>query len=117
MSKRTIAVDWDGTLVEYNGYKGPTVYGRPIPSMVNRIKRWLADGCEVIIFTSRVSVEHEPSVYLEELETIHTALHDMRLPYLQVTANKYTRIKEFWDDRGVRVERNTGVCREDLGDI
>jgi len=117
MSKRTIAVDWDGTLVEYHGWKGPTIYGKPIPAMVSRVRQWLSDGCEVLIYTSRVSVEHEPSTVMNELETIDVALHDMGLPPLQVTANKYTRIKEFWDDRGVRVERNTGVCCEDLGDI
>jgi len=115
---RTIAVDWDGTLVEYHGYKGPGVYGAPVPSMVTRVHQWLRDGCEVLIFTSRVSVEWEPSKVMTECQTIDTALHDMGLPPLQITANKYSRISEFWDDRGVRVIRNTGnIGHEDLGII
>ena len=118
MSRKTIAVDWDGTLVEYHGYKGASVYGAPIPAMVQRVRNWIREGHEVIIFTSRVSVEHDVDKVMKELQTIDVALHDMGLPPLQVTANKYTRFSEFWDDRGVHVERNTGVvCREDLGTI
>jgi hypothetical protein len=118
MSKRTIAVDWDGTLVEYHGYKGAGVYGPPIPLMVERVKSWLAEGCEVLIFTSRVSVEHEPSTVLIECEALYSALINMGLPPLQFTANKYTRITEFWDDRAVSILRNTGRLRnEDLGTI
>lgn len=117
MTRKTIAVDWDGTLVEYNGWKGAGIYGAPIINMIQRIHQWLMDGHEVIIFTSRVSVEHDPEHVMKECQTIDIALKDMGLPLLQITANKYIRISEFWDDRGVRVERNTGVCCEDLGTI
>ena len=113
-----MAVDWDGTLVEYNGYKGVGVYGAPVPKMVNRIKRWLSKGTEVIIFTSRVSVEHDMDRAMDELEAIQATLHSMGLPILEVTANKLTRINQFWDDRAVRVMRNTGIIgHEDLGTI
>jgi len=118
VSRKTYAVDWDGTLVEYNGFKGAGIYGAPIPSMVHRIKDWLREGHEVLIFTSRVSVEHDPKRAMKECQTIDIALHDMGLPVLQITANKYMRITEFWDDRAVGVERNTGNVRnEDLGTI
>lgn len=117
MSRKTIAVDWDGTLVEYHGFKGPSIYGAPIWPMVQRIQMWLNEGHEVLIFTSRVSVEHDPDRVVKECKTIDTALKDMGLPLLQITANKYMRISEFWDDRGLRVERNTGICCEDLGTI
>ena len=106
--RRTIAVDWDGTLVEYHGYKGPDSFGPSIPAMVKRVKGWLKEGHEVLIFTTRVSVEHEPSNVIAALEAIENRLMDMGLPSLQVTANKYTRISKFYDDRAVRVERNTG---------
>lgn len=108
MKHKTIAVDWDGTLVEYNGYKGAGVFGPPIPAMVSRIKVWLAEGREVLIFTSRVSVEHDPNRMLVECKAIDAALRRMGLPLLQITANKYIRISEFWDDRAVNVLKNTG---------
>ena len=118
MSRKTIAVDWDGTLVEYHGYKGPMVYGAPVHKMVDRIHQWLVKDFEVIIFTARVSDEHDPERVVMELETIEVALHDMGLPSLLITANKYARVSQFWDDRGVCVNRNTGICKcENLGTI
>ena len=118
MIKRTIAVDWDGTLVEYNGYKGVGVFGPPIPSMVTRVHNWLREGHEVLIYTSRVSVEHDPQHVMINCKMIDECLRHMGLPLLQITANKYTRISEFWDDRAVRVMRNTGtIGQEDLGII
>lgn len=117
MSRKTIAVDWDGTLVEYHGWSGVGEYGAPIPLMVMRIQNWLKQGHEVLIFTARVSPEHDPQNIEKELAAISTYLLQMNLPILEVTANKYIRISEFWDDRGVGVERNTGICREDLGTL
>ena len=118
MSKKTFAVDWDGTLVTYDGYKGPVMYGAPIPRMVARVKGWLQDGHEVVIFTARVSIEHDIDKIKQEKETIYVALHDMGLPPLLITANKFARFTEIWDDRAVGVERNTGIVRnEDMGTL
>lgn len=114
---KTYAVDWDGTLVEYHKYRGPFVYGSPILKMVDRVKYWLAEGHEVIIWTSRVSADHDIDQIKKEATTIQFALRDMGLPPLLVTANKWIRITEFWDDRAVRVERNTGNICEDLGTV
>lgn len=49
-----IGVDFDGTLAKYGKYVSPTHCGEPVPAMVARVKRWLADGREVRIFTARV---------------------------------------------------------------
>jgi len=107
-TKRTIAVDWDGTLVEYHGFKGACEYGAPIPKMVARVKEWIAKGHEVLIYTSRVSIEHGFDRIKMESDSIQYALHEMGLPPLQVTATKWMHIAEFWDDRAVQVEINTG---------
>jgi hypothetical protein len=117
VKRKTYAVDWDGTLVEYHGWKGAGAFGAPIPKMVAQVRKWLAEGHEVIIFTSRVSVEHAPMDVMENAQAIDRLLREMNLPQLEITANKYIRISEFWDDRGVNVERNTGKSRGYLGDI
>ncbi len=115
---KTIAVDWDGTMVEYHGYQGAGVFGPQIPTMVARVHQWVSDGYEVIIFTSRVSVEHDPDEVIANCKAIDLALRKMGLPLLQITANKYIRITEFWDDRAIGLERNTGRVRnENLGTI
>lgn len=116
MIRKTYAVDWDGTMVEYHGFKGAMIYGAPIPRMVARVKKWIDEGHEILIFTARVSVEHGLQTVKQESDTIQFALREMGLPPLQITANKYARISEFWDDRAMGLERNTGNVRdEDLG--
>jgi len=114
---KTIAVDWDGTFVEYREYRGAGVYGAPVLLMVERVRQWLKDGHEVLIHTARVSVEHEPSRIIKEMQSIEATLIDLELPSLHVTANKYTRIAEFWDDRSVCVKKNTGCICENTGSI
>jgi hypothetical protein len=55
-----IGVDLDGTMAYYDGWKGADHIGEPIPAMVERVKRWLAEGREVRIFTARVYLAPEP---------------------------------------------------------
>lgn len=50
------AVDFDGTLAEYNGWQGAGHVGAPIERTVRRVKKWLKDGKEVRVFTARVYV-------------------------------------------------------------
>ena len=47
-----IAVDFDGTLAQYDG---TLKLGKPIPAMCERVKNWVAEGYEVRIFTARVA--------------------------------------------------------------
>ena len=108
--KKTLAVDWDGTFVHYEKYNGPGNFGAVIPGMLARVKKWISEGHEVIVFTSRVSLEWREDVVMAEVDAIQKELKRLGLPRLQITANKYSRITEFWDDRGVRVERNAGFA-------
>ena len=48
-------MDLDGTLAHYDGFKGKTDIGAPIPDMVERVRQWLKDGNNVKILTARVS--------------------------------------------------------------
>ena len=54
-----IAVDLDGTLAEYGGWKGPDHIGEPVPAMAFRVRQWLADGRDVRIFTARAGVPEQ----------------------------------------------------------
>ena len=38
---RWIGVDLDGTLAEWDGWKGHEHIGPPIPAMLERVKRWI----------------------------------------------------------------------------
>jgi len=101
-------------MVEYHQWGGPGEYGPAIPAMVERVRKWIDKGHEVIIHTSRVSVEHKFENVEIEIDSIYRVLDSVGLPRLKITANKFIRITEFWDDRAVRVERNKGRIDNDF---
>ena len=39
-----VGVDLDGTLAQYDGWKGVDHIGDPVPKMLERVRNWLADG-------------------------------------------------------------------------
>lgn len=107
------AVDLDGTLAEYHGWRGIAHIGDPIPAMVDRVKRWLAEGRQVKVFTARVATRDG-----EELKEVQRAIADWTKAHIGV-ALPVTCVKDFgmiclFDDRCCRVEQNTGrVIGED----
>lgn len=107
-SKGWIGVDLDGTLAEYDGWKGINHIGEPIPLMLFRVKNWLAQGKTVKIFTARVGPQRE----VENILQAHTAIKDWCIKHigqsLDITATKDFSMVELWDDRAIQVEENTG---------
>lgn len=103
-----IGVDLDGTLAHYDGWRGPEHIGAPVPAMVERVKRWLAEGREVRIFTARVS-ENQGLLHLLK---VRQYIDDWVLEHvgqrLAITNQKDFGMVELWDDRAVQVVMNTG---------
>ena len=113
--KGWIGVDLDGTLAHYDGWKGPKHIGKPIMPMVERVKRWIAEGKEVRIFTARAwsppfgSDPDRDLDALEAIEAIRKWLKTVGLPAdLEVTCTKDYGMIELYDDRAVQVRMNTG---------
>lgn len=107
-NKGWVGVDLDGTLAFYEGWKGPAHVGAPIPAMVERVQRWLADGqYDVKIFTARVSTRDR-----EEAAAVVAAIQLWCEEHigarLEVTCVKDYAMVELWDDRAVQVVPNTG---------
>lgn len=109
--KGWIGVDFDGTLAEYHGWKGPSVLGKPIPKMLTRVRRWLEEGKEVRILTARVAHDSTQARMLEAAAA-HYAIRDWCVQYLgreiPVTCVKDWGMHELWDDRAIQVRQNTG---------
>jgi len=108
MSAGWIGVDLDGTLARYDGWKGVEHIGEPVPAMLARVKRWLAEGKDVRIFTARVA-GHRQGLAAEETRRY---IDEWCLKHLGQTL-PVTNIKDFgmielWDDRAVQVRMNTG---------
>lgn len=100
-----IGVDLDGTLAHdlSNGSenKGLGEIGSPIKPMLNRLKKWIAEGKTVKIFTARASSSRQ-------IAMVKKWLFKHGLPDLEVTNVKDLRMIELWDDRCVQVMTNLG---------
>jgi hypothetical protein len=116
-----IGVDLDGTLAFYDGWKGGRI-GDPIPRMLERVKKWLADGVEVRIVTARVAEtgarndqgQEDNTLFADEQRELIAAWCEQHLGQrLKVTASKDLAMIELWDDRAVQVIPNTGRALQD----
>jgi len=98
------AVDLDGTLAHYDddGWKSPEHIGEPVPLMVERVKRWIAMGEDVRIFTARCG-------HPEAIKPIEDWCLKHLGKVLPITATKDYQMIELWDDRAISVQRNTGM--------
>lgn len=100
--KRSIqAVDLDGTLAKYTEFKGHEHIGEPVPAMLDRVKKWLAEGQKVVIFTARA---HDPAA----IPPIKAWLKKHLGQELPVTNIKRPEFQRIYDDRAEKVEKNTG---------
>lgn len=102
MSGPWIGVDLDGTLAVYEGWKGETSIGEPVPAMVKRVRTWLAEGIEVRIVTARAAASRGEITFIERWCILHIGR------ILPVTDRKDFNMMALWDDRAVAVEKNTG---------
>lgn len=105
-----IGVDLDATLAHYTGWKSEDDIGEPIPAMLERVKRWLAEGKDVRIFTARV----ENGTHQIEVIERWLLKHLGRL--LRITNIKDQMMHELWDDRAIQVIKNTGQRADGITD-
>jgi hypothetical protein len=105
---KIIACDLDMTLAEYSGWKGKkTPIGKPIPSMLGKVRNALSAGNKVVIFTARAKTS-------TDVAEVKAWLKENGLPDLEVTNVKRPEFSEFWDDKAVEIVPNTGETARDL---
>lgn len=101
-----IGFDLDGTLAEYDGvWKGYDHIGEPVPLMMDLLKRYIAEGKTVKIFTARAS---DPKA----IPHIKAWLKEHGLGDLEVTNIKDHGMIKLYDDRAAKVIPNMGVVLE-----
>lgn len=104
-----IAVDLDRTLAIYDGtWRGPYHIGAPVPVMVARVKRWLAAGIDVRVFTARATPGADGQVDRAVVFAIELWCQQHIGQKLRVTNQKDYEMIEVWDDRAIGVVPNTG---------
>jgi hypothetical protein len=105
-----IAVDLDGTLSRWVG--NGEIIGPPIPRMVARVRHWLSQGKDVRIFTSRIS-HKDPEKREAVTRAIETWCESHIGQKIPVTNVKDFHIDAIWDDKAIRVMKNTGLSYEE----
>lgn len=112
MSNGWIGVDLDGTLAYYDHWRGPDHIGAPIPAMLARVKRWLAEGRDVRIFTARVDGGAVGGEQTSDVNLVEIFIRAWCAEHvgceLPVTCRKDYGMIYLYDDRCVQVETNTG---------
>ena len=96
-----VGFDLDGTLAEYDGWRGATHIGAPVAPMVELAKEYLRQGTEVRIFTARSG---DPAAEAAIVAWCEEHLGQR----LVVTNTKDFECLRIFDDRAVQVETNTG---------
>jgi hypothetical protein len=118
-----ILVDFDRTLAQYEpGEYEPGKLGAPVPVMVERVKRWLAEGRDVRIFTARAWFDRIALVTKQGnrkvVDRAYAVLKDCKAMdlwcqlhigrKLPITFEKTPKTDIIFDDRAYHVAPNTG---------
>lgn len=111
--RRWLGVDLDGTLAYDTNRTDPYSIGPPIAPMVSRVKQWLAAGFTVKLLTARMNEMSYSSNQLRDLGLMEQALRAWCKEHigeeLECTMSKDGLMEVLWDDRAVRVIRDTGM--------
>lgn len=110
-----IGVDLDGTLAHYSGWQGIDHIGAPIAPMVERVKRWLAEGRSVKIFTARVDgggvaivMGDQNGVAHRDVPSVRHHIEQWCLLHLGSSTAHYQR-QRLRDDRALGRSRGSGA--------
>jgi hydroxymethylpyrimidine pyrophosphatase-like HAD family hydrolase len=93
----TIAVDVDGVIADYDGWKGKGVLGNPRADVVHALKTLASEGWKIIVHTTRDSSE------------ILQFLIENNIPFDEINRNSSYQnggtkpvATVYWDDRACR---------------
>ena len=105
-SRRTVAVDFDGVIADYDGYKGPGVLGAPRMDVISVMRTLRGEGWKIVINTTRG--ESEILEYLKQHDIPHDEIN-RNSDYQTLGPKPVADV--YWDDRALRY---TGDAAKDL---
>lgn len=106
--EKWIGFDLDGTLAEYNGWKGIEHIGEPVQSMVILMRMLNHAGIKVKILTARVAPRDDGEGG-DKAKTYIAEWCKKNLGFVpEITHLKDASMGALFDDRAVAVEQNTG---------
>jgi len=115
MKQKTIAVDFDGVLASYNGWKGFDVLGRPDAYIITLLHDLHQEGWKIIIFTTR-----------QDTPTLREWLKIYEVPFNEINRNsdnpECTSIKPIYDiildDRAINYHgQNVSEIKDQIAEV
>ena len=108
----SVAVDLDGVILEYDGWKGPDHFGGPLPGAGEFLKSLRKMGLRIIIHTARVNSAHPESLE-EVVSQIEGILKAWSLPFNEVWVGQGKPIAlAYIDDRAIFM--NSRTCQSKM---
>jgi hypothetical protein len=102
----SVAVDFDGVIANYEGWKGEDACGSPRKDVIEALQLLRSEGWKIIVYSSRAA------------EEIHSYLIKNCIPFDEINQNSSyqtggpkPRATVYWDDRACRY---SGDARQDL---
>ncbi len=99
--RRTVAVDFDGVIANYDGWKGAHSIGAPRSDVLAALRQLREEGWKIVVHTTRGS------------ESIRRYLVDADVPFDELNQNSDYKTEGhkpvatvYWDDRAVRYSGN-----------
>jgi hydroxymethylpyrimidine pyrophosphatase-like HAD family hydrolase len=102
----TIAVDFDGVIADYDGWKGNQTFGSPRSDVIEALQVLRSEGWKIVIYSTRGVEEIKPYLIANTV------------PFDEINQNSSYRTggtkpvaTVYWDDRACRY---SGNARDDL---
>lgn len=115
--KSWIGFDLDGTLAfEEAEWQGFEHIGKPIKSMVDKLKAYLKQGKTVKIVTARVNQYNELDNYVARIHICQWLCKQglyTDIDYIEIVSGKDMYMEKLYDNHVVQVETNTGRIIDD----
>lgn len=90
----TVAIDFDGVIADYDGWKGPGILGSPRQDVILALRQLRSEGWKIIVHTTR------------GIEEIREYLNDNNVPFDEINCNSSYKTggskpvaTVYWDDR------------------
>ena len=112
IAPRTLAIDLDGTIAAYDGFRGVGVFGKPLPGAIDTLRRFKNDGWFIVVDTCRGEVPYIKK-YLEMYQIPFDAINEH--PFQPSTANPGKPIADYRiDDSAVYFNGDWGAVYEEV---
>lgn len=112
MKRKTICIDFDGVIAQYQEWEGKDKFGAPVPGVQSALKVLKKEGYKIIIFTTR-EVSDELKAYLKENNITYDHINEN--PDQPKDTNAGKPIADLYvDDRSVCFRGNWKYTLEDI---